>query len=94
MTNELPKVPKLEAPIVMGVKPVRPWDLFNANKKRIEVEAQKERMAICQTCPFFVKGTQQCKKCGCVMPLKTKLADAFCPIGKWHQIDVSFTSEQ
>lgn len=86
--SDLPKVPPLLPP--GGQKPVRPWDLLNANKKRVEAELKEERMAICKTCPFFIKATSQCKKCGCFMNLKTQLAEAFCPVGKWHSVDVPF----
>ena len=27
--------------------------------------------------------TQQCKKCGCFMKIKTKLKNATCPLQKW-----------
>jgi hypothetical protein len=65
-------------------KPVRPWDLFNKNKERTTEELKEKRLAICRECEFFVSFTQQCLKCGCLMPLKTKLADAYCPIQKWE----------
>jgi hypothetical protein len=64
-------------------KPVRPWDLFKASQPRVTAEFASERMAICNGCEFLIKLTKQCKKCGCVMPLKTKLENAVCPIGKW-----------
>lgn len=67
-------------------KPVRPWDLLNKNKARSPEELQQLRMSICKSCEFFVSFTQQCKKCGCIMPAKTKLADAFCPVHKWPSI--------
>ena len=41
------------------------------------------RLSICKECPFYLKPTSQCSKCGCVMPLKTKLEAAACPEGKW-----------
>jgi hypothetical protein len=65
------------------LKPVRPWDLLNPNKDRVSDTAQERRMAICKECPFYIKITTQCSKCACIMPQKTKLADASCPIGKW-----------
>jgi hypothetical protein len=65
-------------------KPVRPWDLFNKNKERTTEELKEKRLAICRECEFFVSFTQQCLKCGCLMQLKTKLADAYCPIHKWE----------
>lgn len=74
-------------------KPVRPWDLFNKNKERTTEEMKAKRMEICKSCEFFISLTQQCKKCGCIMPAKTSLAEAFCPIHKWEAetlIDPSF----
>lgn len=68
---------------VPPLKPVRPWDLLNPNKEKVSDEAQKRRMDICKSCPFFIKITGQCSKCGCLMAGKTKLADASCPINKW-----------
>lgn len=84
--NELPEIPKL--------KPVRPWDLFNPNKERVSDEAQERRMNICKSCPFFIKITQQCSKCGCVMSQKTKLADAYCPVGKWGLVPPGLGEEK
>tara|TARA_E500000331_G_scaffold104549_1_gene101350 strand:+ start:3476 stop:3685 length:210 start_codon:yes stop_codon:yes gene_type:complete len=43
----------------------------------------KKRMAICNDCSSFIKITNQCKKCGCFMKLKTRMKDAKCPIDKW-----------
>ena len=41
------------------------------------------RMSTCQDCEHFIKATTTCKKCGCFMKVKTKLATASCPVGKW-----------
>lgn len=46
-------------------------------------ELAEKRMDICRQCPFYLSMTHQCKKCGCIMNLKTKIRDAKCPIGKW-----------
>jgi hypothetical protein len=64
-------------------KPVRPWDLFNKNMNRVPASIKEERLKICKQCPFYRKNFDQCKKCGCIMTQKTKLADAFCPVHKW-----------
>lgn len=56
-------------------------DLFKPSMERSEKELVDERMAICQTCPFFTG--KRCRKCGCFMALKTTLRQASCPIGKW-----------
>lgn len=43
----------------------------------------EERMAICEDCPSLTHPMKQCKECGCFMLIKTKLAGAKCPLGKW-----------
>ena len=80
----------------MNDKPVRPWDLFNKNKERATEELKEKRMEICRNCEFFISLTQQCKKCGCIMPAKTMLADAYCPIHKWGKVsldEISYKDE-
>ena len=72
-------------------RPARPWDLYNKNIGRVEQELADRRMEICLGCPQLIKLTNQCKECGCIMNLKTKLPNAECPLGKWgqEQIQVS-----
>lgn len=67
----------------MSEKKVRPWDLFNKKMGRVDNKTYQERVQICQTCPELIKSTFQCKKCGCFMKQKSKLADASCPLKKW-----------
>jgi len=43
----------------------------------------KWRMEICLRCDRLEKRYKVCKECKCLMLIKTKLADSFCPIGKW-----------
>ena len=62
---------------------VKPWDLLNPNKPRSEEELAKIRFGICKQCPELFQPTKQCKKCGCIMPLKVMLKEATCPMGKW-----------
>jgi hypothetical protein len=62
---------------------VRPWDLLNPENHETNQDEIQRRLEICYTCPAFRKSTQQCKKCGCFMKLKTRLKEAHCPIGKW-----------
>ena len=59
------------------------FDLFDPNQERSEQELMEARLSVCQQCPFFLKGSQRCKKCGCFMKLKTTLKQAKCPIGHW-----------
>jgi Family of unknown function (DUF6171) len=61
----------------------KPWDLLNKNIGRVEDSVAIERMDICKSCEYFLKVTGQCKKCGCIMAMKTKLPNATCPLEKW-----------
>ena len=61
---------------------VKPWDLINRSPRSSEELAQY-RLEICKGCEFYRSKTNQCKKCGCFMKLKTQLENAKCPIGKW-----------
>ena len=76
-----PEVPELKKPRV-----VRPWDLLNKDIERSSEEVKNEIMEICRSCPFFIKITTQCSKCGCVMEAKTRLAEASCPVDKWGPV--------
>ena len=44
-----------------------------------------KRWSECEKCEFLFKPTNNCKKCGCFMKVKTKIATASCPIGKWEK---------
>lgn len=61
----------------------RPWDLVKPNTEWAAKEQAESRYAICLNCPQLFKPTNQCRECGCFMKLKTQLANAKCPIGKW-----------
>lgn len=61
----------------------RPWDVLNPNVARVPDEIRDLRFNLCKGCEFLIKPTHQCKKCGCLMHVKTQLAEAECPIGKW-----------
>lgn len=58
-------------------------DLFDPRQPRSSEELKEYRLSICKTCPFFNHRQQRCKKCGCIMTLKTTLERAKCPIDKW-----------
>ena len=61
----------------------RPWDLLNPNTEYAEESEAERRYDICKACPELIDLTKQCKQCGCMMALKTKLQHASCPINKW-----------
>lgn len=60
----------------------RPWHLLN-KANYTDDELGKQRYDICLQCPELIDLTKQCKQCGCVMTLKTKLKSATCPLNKW-----------
>jgi hypothetical protein len=61
----------------------RPWDIFNPDTDYVDNTISEKRYGVCLSCPELTKTTKQCKQCGCLMVLKTKLANAECPLGKW-----------
>jgi hypothetical protein len=61
----------------------RPWHLLDYEKHVNDESVSEKRMSICKSCPELIGITNQCKKCGCLMHLKTKLELASCPLGKW-----------
>lgn len=65
----------------------RPWHLLDPEKLVDDLSIVDNRMEICNSCPELVKATKQCTKCGCFMTLKTKLANAECPLGKWGKVE-------
>jgi hypothetical protein len=58
-------------------------DLFDPSKPRSDKDLIEMRLDICKQCEFYRPKTNQCKKCGCFMALKTTLLQAKCPIGNW-----------
>ena len=64
-------------------KDTNPFDLLNPNNYDKDKDKVEERLAICRQCTHFRASTEQCRKCGCFMKLKTKLERSHCPIGKW-----------
>jgi len=61
----------------------RPWHLLDPDKIIDDQSVIDYRMNICKSCEFFIPITKQCNKCGCIMTMKTKLANAGCPVNKW-----------
>lgn len=48
-------------------------------------ETLEARHIICSSCEYktSILGLEQCGKCGCVLNVKLRLKNTFCPIGKW-----------
>lgn len=61
----------------------------------VDKEISLSRMEICESCEFYGMpdkklnwlGDKRCQKCSCYMPMKTTLAQASCPEGKWKSVD-------
>ena len=45
----------------------------------------KERMSICRKCEKLNPLLVQCKECGCLLVLKTKMKNQDCPLNKWEE---------
>jgi len=65
----------------------RPWHLLDPERLVDDENIVNQRMNICNGCPELLQATKQCLKCGCFMNLKTKLANAECPMGKWGKVE-------
>lgn len=66
-----------------AVGETRPWHVLDPSRHVNDEKIAEDRLAICKECPELIQLTTQCKQCGCIMSLKTKLAAATCPLGKW-----------
>jgi predicted Zn-ribbon and HTH transcriptional regulator len=51
----------------------------------VNEQIEQERFSICSSCEYLVE--DRCRKCGCFMKKKVKLAPAKCPIDKWGKIE-------
>jgi len=70
----------------MRERRANPLDFFKTSTKYVDDETAELRYSICDGCEFFLQITKQCRKCGCFMHLKTKIAHAECPINKWGPV--------
>lgn len=43
----------------------------------------EQRLEVCKQCPYFNSYLKTCRKCGCILMIKTMFKSAKCPIGKW-----------
>jgi hypothetical protein len=58
------------------------WDLIDPRNYAEDQQLRIQRLNICRQCDHLNK-MEMCNFCGCFMPMKTKLEEARCPIGKW-----------
>ena len=52
-----------------------------ARDEQVEKSEQEKRKEICKKCEEY--GGWVCKKCGCVIPIKTIFKASKCPLNKW-----------
>ena len=50
------------------------------------IEESQKRLELCKSCENYISSITMCSICHCIMPLKTKIADLSCPIGKWNAV--------
>lgn len=55
-------------------------------KKEIE-ELSEKRMTVCKECTYRNKYANNCGKCGCFLPAKTRRPKEQCPIDKWKKVN-------
>jgi hypothetical protein len=48
----------------------------------VSTDVRAQRIEICNDCDSLTL-LKTCKQCGCVMPVKTWLVQASCPLEKW-----------
>jgi predicted Zn-ribbon and HTH transcriptional regulator len=81
---DMPKIPEMSKELAKTLA-----DLIKAGvlKKVVIVDdkIEQERFSICSSCEYLVE--DRCRKCGCFMKKKVKLAPAKCPIDKWGKIE-------
>ena len=58
------------------------------NKYLASTKIYKERLAICKACEHYFSPTGTCKKCGCFMRVKAKIASLSCPKKMWLKTSV------
>jgi hypothetical protein len=58
-----------------------------AGRPLVSQDAASARLAICEGCEMYRPDVQDCRLCGCNMPLKVTWADQECPIEKWSAVE-------
>lgn len=64
---------------------VTPFDLLSS-ANYTDRQTRDRRYAACNGCDRLIGLTKQCRECMCVMPAKTWLKNATCPINKWGAV--------
>ena len=71
------------------------WDLIkyvqstNGAALTVTDEVYAERIKTCQGCDRFDVLENECKECGCYVPMKAKMILDSCPLDKWSSVSES-----
>lgn len=49
----------------------------------VDDDLYKSRMDECNNCDKLSETVKMCSECKCIMPVKAKFAQFYCPINKW-----------
>jgi len=88
---QMPSLKEMAVNLTENLKAV----LSNAVTKGVVLtpeEEVKKRWDLCYDCEFLSKEPEngiipfRCKKCGCGMKLKIRLAASWCPVNKWGKV--------
>jgi hypothetical protein len=56
--------------------------------KHVSYEEYKERLQVCQVCPFLHHKERRCTDCGCWVDTKARFKSEDCPQNYWRKLDV------
>ena len=59
------------------------WKWAISGFQTVDSELEDKREVIFLECEFYMSRQQKCLECGCYMPLKRKIKNQNCQIGKW-----------
>jgi len=51
----------------------------------IDTKMKEWRQGVCRSCEQYIPLTDMCKKCGCIITLKSRFKKALCPLHKWGE---------
>lgn len=55
--------------------------------KKFLIENSEERFEVCKKCDSL-NSMNFCTQCACFMPVKVKLKNSYCPLGKWGEEEI------
>jgi len=62
------------------------WLNIKSGFKHVSYDEYKERLMVCQGCPFLNYKEDRCTDCGCYVKVKARLKVEDCPQGYWRKL--------